>query len=515
MDTALLIARLLLAAVFGVAGVAKLADRAGSRQALIGFGVPRALASPLGLLLPLAELAVSVALVSTASAWWGAVGALTLLLLFVAGIGLNLAQGRTPDCHCFGQLRSAPAGWSTLGRNAIFAAVAGFVVWQGRESPGPSIVGWVGALTTGERAVLGTLVFALGLLAAEAWLLLQILRQNGRLVLRIEALEGTGPSASVPRQEGLPVGAPAPTFRLAGLQGEERTLDDLRAPGKPAILIFSDPGCGPCTALLPEIGRWQREHAEKATIVLVSRGALDTNRAMAAEHALTEVLLQRDREVSKAYKVFGTPSAVLVHPNGAIGSPVAAGADEIRSLVDHVAGPLGARPWAAPRPVPTVNGHVHEPSPGGRPVALKAGEAAPRIALPDLEGRTIHLADFGGRNTLVLFWNPDCGFCQQMLPDLKAWESRPPKGAPNLLVVSTGTVEANRAQGFRSPIVLDKDFATLRAYGADGTPSAVLVDAQGRIASDVALGDAAILALARARRGRTAGTLPAPAFGFL
>ncbi len=40
MATALLIARVLLAAVFLVAGLAKLADLAGSRQALRDFGVP-------------------------------------------------------------------------------------------------------------------------------------------------------------------------------------------------------------------------------------------------------------------------------------------------------------------------------------------------------------------------------------------------------------------------------------------------------------------------------------------
>ena len=127
-DAGLLAARLLLAAVFLVAGLAKLADRAGSRKALVDFGVPVALAAPLGLLLPLAEIAVPAALVSIPSAWWGAVGALALLLLFVAGISVNLARGRKPDCHCFGQLHSTPAGWPTLVRNAVLAAIAGFVV---------------------------------------------------------------------------------------------------------------------------------------------------------------------------------------------------------------------------------------------------------------------------------------------------------------------------------------------------------------------------------------------------
>src|SRR6266550_3919213 len=137
MALALLTARVLLAAVFLVAGLAKLADLAGSRQALRDFGVPAVFASPFGTLLPLAELAVAVALVPPVSAWWGALGALALLLLFVVGIGYNLARGRTPDCHCFGQLHSAPAGWPTLARNGILAAIAGFVVWQGQHDPGP------------------------------------------------------------------------------------------------------------------------------------------------------------------------------------------------------------------------------------------------------------------------------------------------------------------------------------------------------------------------------------------
>jgi hypothetical protein len=57
-----LAARLLLARAFGTAGLAKLADRDGSRQALIDFSVRCALATPLGILLLLAELIVAVVL---------------------------------------------------------------------------------------------------------------------------------------------------------------------------------------------------------------------------------------------------------------------------------------------------------------------------------------------------------------------------------------------------------------------------------------------------------------------
>ena len=135
LDTALLIARLLLAAVFAVAGASKLADRAGSRRAVVDFGLPTSLATPLAILLPLAELAIAAALVPASTAWWGSIGALALLLVFVAGISLNLARGNKPERHCFGQLHSAPAGWRTLARNGALAAVAGFVVWGVGKAP--------------------------------------------------------------------------------------------------------------------------------------------------------------------------------------------------------------------------------------------------------------------------------------------------------------------------------------------------------------------------------------------
>jgi peroxiredoxin len=127
----------------------------------------------------------------------------------------------------------------------------------------------------------------------------------------------------------------------------------------------------------------------------------------------------------------------------------------------------------------------------------KIGKPAPKIKLPNLEGKTIKLTDFRGRETLVLFWNPACGFCQQMLPDLKEWEANPPEEAPKLLVVSAGSKEANEEMELSSPVVLDQEFAIGRAFGASGTPSAVLVDSKGKIASEVAVGAPAVFQLAK------------------
>jgi peroxiredoxin len=516
-NIALLVARLLLALVFAVAGVAKLADRQGSRRAIVDFGVPSALAAPLGLLLPLAELAVAATLLPASTAWWGALGALALLALFVVGISVNLARGRTPDCHCFGQLHSAPAGWKTLARNGVLAAVAGFVIWEGYDGgAGPSALSWLEALSTAQ--LLGILcgVLVLALLAGQWVFLVHLLRQNGRLLVRLEAMETTiaeggsvAPSQNgtpVHQAEGLAVGSTAPEFSLSGLHGESHTLEALRSSGKTVLALFTDPNCGPCNAMLPDVGRWQEEHAQKLTLALISRGEVEENKTKAQEHGLTNVLMQKDWEVSEAYEVRGTPSAVLIDTDGKVATPVAGGAEGIRGLLSYAVGErtqLPMQPQGAPQGQPCPNcGKVHAAAPTV-PAAQKVGEDAPEVKLSDLEGNTVELADFRGEETLVLFWNPGCGFCQQMLPDLKEWEATSPEDAPKLLVVSAGSEEANKEMGLASPVLLDQQFATGRAFGSSGTPSAVLVDAVGKVASEVAVGAPAVLELAGADQTKT------------
>jgi peroxiredoxin len=504
MGVLLLGIRLLLAAVFGVAAIGKLAGVSATRKSLVDFGLPTSLTKPVGVLLPLAELTVAVALVPIFTAWSGAVGALALLLIFSVAIIFNLARGRTPDCNCFGQLHSAPVGRSTLVRNGVLAAAAGLLVWQGPGNVGLSAFTWVPALTAIQIVGFIFVIAVLGLLAAEGSLVLQLLPQQGRLLLRIDALEarltaGTPAADLVASQPaaGLPLGLVAPDFQIPDLNQETHTLASLRAARKPIVLVFSDPDCGPCNSLLPHIALWQRDHSDRLTIALISRGTPEVNRAQSSKHDVRLLLLQQDREVALDYEVTGTPGAVLIHPDGRIGSALALGAEAIEALIARAAGlPAPAYlPAGFPAPVAEANGY------GPRPHTLaKVGDSAGSFKFPDLTGQLIDFSAFRGHETLVLFWNPGCGFCNQMLDDLKAWESHPPPGAPKLLVVSSGSRETNQAMGLRSPIVLDQTFDAGRAFGVTGTPSAVLLDTQARIASPVVVGATAILALAAMRQ---------------
>ncbi len=313
----------------------------------------------------------------TPTARLSAVAAIGLLLAFMIGIGLNLARGRTPDCHCFGQLHSSPAGPATLARNGGLAAIAALVVWKGAGAGGPAVSGWLGGLSALAWFVLaGGAIVAL-VVVAILRLLLQLMQQNGRLLSAFDLVESRlrtvedrlGIDAPLLSEGfvpgGLAVGEHAPGFALAALDGGPSTLDALRAAGNPVLLLFTDPGCGPCTALLPDISRWQHTHAEQATIVLVSRGGEEANRAKHTEFGVLNILMQDDREVAESYRVAGTPSGVLVLPDGTIGSPVAVGAEGIRSLVERIA---TAR-------FPARNGDA--PQPAAPPPGLQVGEPVP------------------------------------------------------------------------------------------------------------------------------------------
>ena len=365
MATVLLIARLVLFGVFALAGMTKLADRAGSRQMLVAFGMPNVLAHPLSLVLPIAELIVAAGLLPAASVRIAAVAAFSLLVIFIVAIGVNLARGRTPDCNCFGQLHAAPIGWSTLARNTALAVAAGLLIWDG-ENAAFSIVAWLSALTTEQRLVVLFAGAALGL-GFGVVLLMQMLRFDGvenRLGIRVPSAIPNAHAAPA----GLLVGSSAPSFRLKGSDDRLITLGDMISPVKPLLLIFTKSNCDACQALRPEIGRWQQAHGALLRLVLLIEGPVAEN-AGEPWYGATQVLFQRQREVTEAYRVRGTPSAVIIMPDGSIGSAVAEGVDAIRALVAHAT--TQSRP---PRHDP--NGS----SAGAPELGLHIDDAAPALA---------------------------------------------------------------------------------------------------------------------------------------
>lgn len=311
MDVVAFGARALLVVVFAVAAVGKLVDREAARRALREFHVPQDLVLPTSWLLPVTELVVAVLLLVQSLAREASVVAAALLMLFMCGIGAAMRRGEAPDCNCFGQIGSKPAGRGTLLRNAGLAAAAVFVALEG---PGVNPGSWFKPVTNAEIAILILVIAGLVLGAALVGL------TNQRRVLRVDLARAESTLALFP--SGLPVGVEAPAFSLPDTDGVPVTLADLLALGRPIALTFVSPSCMPCRYMFPDISGWQRSLSERLTIVLVAHGTPDDVREMAMTFGLSNLLSDPEANVFRAYRGSATPSMLIINADGKIGTRI-------------------------------------------------------------------------------------------------------------------------------------------------------------------------------------------------
>jgi uncharacterized membrane protein YphA (DoxX/SURF4 family)/peroxiredoxin len=319
-DTLVLVLRVVLIVVFATAGVGKLLDRPGSIKALADFGLGGQAARISGTVLPFVELAAALALIFPPTTTAGAIGAIVLLVGFIAGIGRALLQGNNPDCHCFGQIHSAPAGPSTLIRNGVLAALALVVLIAG---PGPAFDTWIGDRTGYELAELGLGLLALMAIGTAVWLFLD----NRTLRRELDDARAGFPTY------GLPIGTPAPEFSLKGLDGTKVSLASILERGRPTMLIFVGPRCGSCWVLMPHLARWQTSLAERIELVMISTGTEAENQEAIEEHGIAGTFLHDGVKLLDRYRIPGTPSAVMVGADGRISSTTVIGSRGVEPLV--------------------------------------------------------------------------------------------------------------------------------------------------------------------------------------
>lgn len=355
----LLIVRLALTSILLLAGVAKLVDLGASRRALIDFGLPNPLLAPLGILLPTTEIVIALTLLWTPAAIWGAMAAVGLFTIFAGAIGFNLWHGRKPPCGCFGRLDARPIGRSTLVRAIFLTALAAVVVWRG---PGLDILPVVQRMTSTNAGWLLVMGTALTLLVVQGGLIFMLVRQQGRLLLRLEKLEEREPSSTTARtrEAGLPVGSPAPHFHVESLTARATSLSDLSRNVRPVVLLFTDPDCPACTSLSGEINNWRRDFDRRLTIavIVISVRDMKANGSSLTAYGSEDVYIQRDRKVAELYKVVGTPTAILIRGDLTIGSRLAEGAEAIRELMRSMPSPEPEFTSTAPDSAPDIIEHA-------------------------------------------------------------------------------------------------------------------------------------------------------------
>ncbi len=488
MDVILLLIRIFLAAIFAVAGVGKLLDLEGSEKAVKAFGTPEEFAKFFSIALPFAEIVFALCLLFTSTSWVGAIGATLLLLTFIGGMISQIAQGNAPDCHCFGAIHSEPVSKKSLIRNIIFAILSLFLVAQGRGGQGSDFTDLTNEMAI--QLIVGLATVAL--LGAAVYFLKKISEQQTQIMRRIELLEVLSHEGGreIEREdvsnptEGLPIGAPAPDFAARDLSGKIVSFENLLIKNKPMILFFVSPSCVPCQSLLPEIESWKNDFNDAINFILISKGKENENAEKFVGANFKQVLLQKDNEIAESFKAKWTPTAILINADGNIASSVAAGDAAIRDLIEKVK-LLKNHP---------DNFYVTNGTP------TQIGETVPAFSIENLEGKSLTNNDLTGKNTLLTYWSLDCGWCDKMLDDLRDWDKTRGADEPELLLVSSGTAEKHRELSLKGQIILDNEKEIAKKLGMDGTPSAVLINENGKIASQIAVGAENIFALIGKRK---------------
>jgi thiol-disulfide isomerase/thioredoxin len=210
--------------------------------------------------------------------------------------------------------------------------VSAFVI-----AAGPGSASDIGIATSGSSdaaLLLGASTLLLLVVSLHLWRERRRLREHLTATHRI--------ADTVP--PGLRVGQLAPGFSILGADGETITLDELRSRGKPVALIFGEPGCGPCSVLVPELQRWRQALAGDLTLGLVGIDTYLRYEAVAARNGTSihetyernpDLAAEADQlhAVFAAYRLRATPSAVLVTPEGTIASATVDGRPAIKALI--------------------------------------------------------------------------------------------------------------------------------------------------------------------------------------
>lgn len=334
---------------------------------------------------------------------------------------------------------------------------------------------------------LGWLVVAgVGLgVAGLSWFSVQLLTQQGRLLLRIERLEASLAEAGIPLSAAMDGVAPGTQLdlELPDLDGQRHTLHEHS--GRRVLLVNWAPDCSFCDMVAPDLAEAQPLlRARQVDVVLVSRGDREANTDLLEHHALAAPVLLADEPV-EGFAGVGTPAAYLLDEHGAVASPLVVGADNVAELAREVTG--RKRRLATEKPL-TESKLERNGIPPGTP--------APAFTLPDLDGGQVALDDHAGKRRLVVFSDPHCEPCMELAPSL-ARAAR--AGVPAIVMVSRGDPAENREKRDRFalafPIGLQRSWEVSRQYGIFSTPVAFLVDEEGVIAQPVAIGPDAIIHL--------------------
>lgn len=120
--------------------------------------------------------------------------------------------------------------------------------------------------------------------------------------------------------------------------------------------------------------------------------------------------------------------------------------------------------------------------------ALSAGDqasAAPAFTLPDLNGKSVSLADFRGKGVVLNFWATWCPPCKKEIPDFIDLQKE--YGSKGVVIVGIALDQKDKVQAFvekngmNYPVLLGDEAITVKYGGIQGIPTTFIIDKKGNI----------------------------------
>jgi hypothetical protein len=469
MSTFAVASRIVLVVIFCVSAAGKAIDRNGTLRSIREFRIPSRLVAPVFVGLVTAETAVVFALLFSTATRFAAVAAILLLTAFTVTIAASLRRGETPACNCFGQLTQVPVSRRTLLRNVIFALPAVALIVIPTDKIGPTFLPVAfadSASANTPRIMTAALICVLMLLSASVVHLANANHQLGRSVddLRSElelSLTRSDPRAVAP-ESGLPVGVLAPNLEIETANGERLPVLHVLATTNASehsstqhqVLLFASASCRPCQEVMRTLERSNRSVRDRVLVVLP--GTPETGESYTASHRQIRFAFTGETALAALYNSPWTPAAVAVSGDGRIATRTRYGTSAITKLfADLETGSLNAG-------VPFV---------GGQPDQAKAIPKHPT-------------------GTVVVYWRSTCPHCEAFSPELSAWITQRSSGAPEVVFLVAAARDIT--DPLNREVVIDSAGSIATGLGLSGTPSAVLLDADGVVRSQPCVGADAI-----------------------
>ncbi len=331
MPSALLLPLLTCSAVLILSGLAKLRDAGGVDRAFGSMRVPAPLDAPwVRRTLPWAEVALGLWLLVAAGPALVVVAVL-VLVLFLAYLGLVLRALRAPepaDCGCFGAVGDSRVTAVTAWRNGLLVLAAALTLVAGAR----------------DVSLLGDLATP----GVWAWLVAAALSAAVAVLVTHRAAADSAAGSTLPDDatEGDEyVRHPIPRAQVLDDAGDLLLLH-LEARRAAHLVVFLNPGCGPCQSIGPDLEGWGRDLAPAVVVRAVVRG---TPAAAAAFPYLHGAWFDPHGLAREAFGV-GAPSAVLLGADGDLAGGPVAGEDAVREFVAEVADHLREAREAHPAP---------------------------------------------------------------------------------------------------------------------------------------------------------------------